>query len=290
MNIALATDSSIPELPGGEDLLRVALAGKGMNVSVVAWNDKRVQWSTYDAVIVRSCWGYYRQMSAFLSWLTKLEKIGVPIYNDAQTIQWNADKKYLLDLKERGVKIAPTVIASKDSTQSLSSYVELLPGDDCVIKPCFGADAYGVYHFNKADLQRAMQQFQQLTNQSDVLVQAFVPEIKDGEISVVFFDNVYSHAVIKKPAPDDFRSNHTWGGQISPYAPSPDELITFSKQYAKCAVDTLYARLDVVRTPHGFVLMELELIEPYLYIEHSVNRAELFADACTKRLKPSQVE
>ena len=126
----------------------------------------------------------------------------------------------------------------------------------------------------------------------DYLVQAFVPEIaRDGEWSLLFFDGVYSHAVLKRAASGDFRVQSQFGGSVEALEP-PAELLSSARD-ALAAVaalgfrDHAYARVDGVVVGGRFRLMELEMIEPALFLAQRPDAAERFANVLRQRLGAS---
>lgn len=281
MSIALATSKKYPNLDGGETLLFDAIKTAGINVENVVWDDKSVNWGKYSHVIIRSCWDYHLRVKEFLAWVSNLEKTETIVLNRPDLIRWNSDKSYLLDLRARGITIPDTTIITEHDIAQLDDLLQQFPADTIIVKPCHGAGGYGLKQFNRRD-SSIKQYVTELLKNSDVILQSFIPEIINGEISAMFFGNELSHAVIKKPQPGDYRSNYEFGGHEEPFKLDEGIKPKIIELYKQCDVDTLYARLDVVNVNGGLMLMELELIEPYLFFEYGDGSAELFVEKLIK--------
>ncbi len=286
MRIALATNQEHPGLVGGDVLLLEAFRQAGYDAHPAVWNDLSVDWTQYEQVIIRSCWGYHKQVEAFHAWLDKLAKCGVVVHNPPDIIRWNSHKKYLFDLQDRGVTIPSTTLATKEDGRSLAQIIKPMPGDSFIIKPCYGASAYGVTKVGRQSAGELATEaaFAAALQAGDMLVQSFVAEVADGETSAVFIDGTFSHAVLKTPKLGEFRSNYEFGGSEKRTELDVDMLAAIEKVYAICGVDALYARLDFIITKVGPVLMELELIEPYLFFDLEPTSSQLFVDAFRSRL------
>lgn len=281
MRIALATNQEYPDLIGGDVLLLEAFRKAGYEAHPAIWNDPSVDWTQFDHVVIRSCWGYHKQIAAFHVWLDKLANHGSVVHNTPDIIRWNSHKKYLFDLQTRGVAIPPTALIVKDDSRSLAEITESMPGESFIIKPCYGASAYGVTKVERRVISesRADPAFLASLRTNDVLVQAFIPEVVTGETSAVFIRDVFSHAVLKTPSAGEFRSNSEFGGTKKRIELDADMRAAVEKLYALCSIDVLYARLDFIATETGILLMELELIEPYLYFDLEPASSQRFVDA-----------
>jgi glutathione synthase/RimK-type ligase-like ATP-grasp enzyme len=282
--IALATNDEYPELVEGEVLLLKAFVAAGYDTKPVTWNDPSVEWKLFDCVILRACWGYHEKVVEFRAWLDMLAVQGVTLLNPQEIVRWNMHKGYLLELKQAGVPIPQTVLVQQNDTRNLAKVLAEFTGDDFIIKPCYGASAFGIMKVTRslADLPENGDAYTRLLTHSDVLVQAFVPEIAAGEISAIFFDGTFSHAVTKKPKADDFRSQPEYGGIESRIELENETLAKVHELYSACNKKVLYARLDFVLTANEPLLMELELIEPYLFFDFDDGAADRFVRAFEK--------
>ena len=146
-----------------------------------------------------------------------------------------------------------------------------------MIKPTIGVDAYHILKTNYLDALAKQKDLDKLLENSDILIQPLIEEIKNGELSIIFFGNNYGHTVLKKPAKNDFRTNYDLGGSIEIAEIKPNILSQVKKIVGSIVKDILYARVDGVIIKGKFVLMELELIEPHLFLDLYPNSAELFA-------------
>jgi glutathione synthase/RimK-type ligase-like ATP-grasp enzyme len=259
------------------DLLNF-LSKKGLNVIPVIWNDKNVDWNSFNVAIVKSPWDYHNHLSEFLNWLHELENLNVKVLNPVEIIQWNSDKKYLKDIAKKGLPVIAAEYLDKGSAFD-SRFFDLFNTDQLVVKPCISAGAQNTLIVNKDNLNERIEEIGQLLKAEDYIVQPFVKEIKNGEWSFLFFNSQYSHCSLKTPKKDDFRVQHYHGGTISYPTPNPlhtEQAGTYLKSLPQ---STLYARVDGVIVNNSFELMELELIEPYLFLNSDKNLLENYYQA-----------
>jgi glutathione synthase/RimK-type ligase-like ATP-grasp enzyme len=278
--IALATSADHPELHEDDLPLVDALRATGLDPVVEVWTDPSVDWSAYDAVLLRSVWDYHLRYDEFTEWLGLVDKAGVPVFNDSDLVRWNGDKRYLVELRERGVAIVPSQIAAGDC---LREVVAGLNGQEIVIKPTVSASAHHTVRgvAGSDELSRAMDDLPDTV----YLVQPFQPEIvADGEWSLMFIDGEYTHAVVKRPAAGDYRVQVMFGGESTPIDPSPAVLESAQAALAAAGSTPLYARVDGVIVNGRFLLMELELIEPYLFLPEFPEATEKLATAVARRV------
>ncbi|MEU8223267.1 hypothetical protein [Kribbella sp. NPDC048915] len=279
--LALATSAELAELLPEERPLLDALRAAGLDPVVEVWTDPSVDWSAYDAVLLRTVWDYYRLYDVFTEWLAQLDKAGVPVLNATDQVRWNGDKKYLLDLRERGVAIVPSQVAAG---ACLREVLAGLAGQDVVVKPTVSGNALHTIRgvAGSPELDRALDELPDLV----YLVQPFVPEIQtDGEWSLLFFDGEFSHAVVKRPATGDYRVQESHGGQTTPADP-PAEVLEGARAALEAAAGPMptYARVDGVVVNGRFLLMEIELIEPYLFLPQAPAAAHKLAAAVANQL------
>jgi hypothetical protein len=248
----------------------------------VVWNDFGVRWSTFDRVVIRSCWDYHLRLPQFLAWLDRVEADKVPLWNPAPLVRFNAHKSYLKELKAAGLPVVPTAWLERGSTLELGRLLQDRGWSKAVVKPAVSASAFRTWRVSaheaaSGDVHRA---FRELVAETDVLVQPFLREIEqEGEWSFVFLGGEFSHAVLKRPAPGDFRVQAEYGGCVLTQMP-PSSAIS----EARAVADHLrgpwaYARIDAVLAEGGLTLMEVELIEPYLFLSSHPMAAVRLADA-----------
>ena len=277
-SIAFATYEGAPTLTADDRLAVPVLADMGIDVEPAIWSDSRIEWRRFDAVILRSTWDYHRRAGEFRDWLDRLESDDVPVWNPVALARWNMDKRYLRDLAARGVRTVPTVWVPGSDDVKLGELMKSRGWADAVLKPVVAATSYRTVRVSRASAER------QVIEQGEAMLQPFVPQVaEEGEWSLVFLGGEYSHAVLKRPAADDFRVQEEFGGS-SAVAEAPREL----QESAAAVLDAveqpwLYARVDGVRDDDGrLLLMELEMLEPLLFLAHHPHAPARFADAIRK--------
>jgi glutathione synthase/RimK-type ligase-like ATP-grasp enzyme len=278
----LANSADHAELHPHDLPLSAALQAAGIEPVAEVWTDPSVDWSSYDAVLLRAVWDYHRRYLEFTEWLDQLDKAGVILLNEADLVRWNADKRYLLELRERGVAIVPSQIAAG---ACLREVVAGLDGQEIVIKPTVSATAHHTIRgtAGSAELVREIEDLP-----DDVyLVQPFQPEIQsEGEWSLIFFGGEFSHAVLKRPAAGDYRVQDDFGGTAELLDPPAAVLegSTEALAAANSRKPPVYARVDGILSNGRYLLMELELIEPYLFLPQAADAAGRFATTIANRL------
>ncbi|WP_284462395.1 hypothetical protein [Chryseobacterium sp.] len=241
------------------------LKGKGLDVVPTIWNDENVNWSSFDVAIIKSPWDYHNHLEEFLNWLERIEDLGVKVLNPSEIIKWNSDKHYLKDIAEKGLPVIPVEYLDKDSSFD-NHFFDLFKTDKLVVKPCVSAGAQNTITVSKDNFNERSTDIEQLLKEQDYMVQPFVEEIKNGEWSFLFFNGKYSHCSLKTPKQGDFRVQHYHGGSISYPTPEPLHIEQAGTYLKSLPESTLYARVDGVLINNSFYLMELELIEPYLFL------------------------
>lgn len=281
--IALATSADHAELHEHDLPLVDALRAAGLDPVAEVWTDPSVDWSAYDAILLRSVWDYHQRYDDFTEWLAQLDKAGVPVFNDSDLVRWNGDKRYLLELRERGVAIVPSQIAAG---ACLREVVAGLNGQEIVVKPTVGAGATHTIRglAGSPELEQAMDELPDTV----YLVQPFQPEVQtDGEWSLVFIDGEFSHAVVQRPVAGDYRVQLMFGGVATPADPPSAVLDGARAVLSTAGVHPLYARVDGLVVNGRFLLMELELIEPYLFFPQAPEATQKLAGAVAARLQPT---
>lgn len=233
-------------------------------------------------VVVRSTWDYHRRLPAFLDWVTRASK-EAQFFNDPATVRWNSRKTYLADLQRSAVPTVPTVWGS--AVRTVREVLEARSWSRAVLKPAVGADAEGatlLSEENRADHERL---FTELRSRGEVLIQPYLAAVeRPGERSLVFLDGTYSHAALRKAAMAPERGP-TEG---TPVEPTAEEIALGERAVACAPMPPLYARVDLVPDAVlGPVLIELELIEPFLFLSSREGASERLARAIVARLAPS---
>lgn len=284
MKIAFLSMDDLSGYVSDDNLAVKPLQDLGHVVDVVSWQQTAVDWKEYSAVIIRTTWNYQNNLAAFLQVLQQIESQTL-LANPFEIVKWNADKIYLKDLAEKGVRIVPTIwINSKIDGQQTQEWFDQLQCDQIVIKPRVSATAQDTFWLKRG--QEDTEHLNRIFKNRPCMVQPFMQAIVDeGEYSLFYFNGEYSHAILKTPKPADFRVQEEHGGIIQAINPTAN-LLAEGEEVLKCiSSKLLYARVDFVRTQSNkFALMELELIEPSLYLRNSEHAPYLFAKAINKLL------
>jgi len=231
--------------------------------------------SEFDLVMPLLAWGYPKQPSKWFDLLDAWEAAGVPFANPVATLRWNTDKDYLLDLQAAGVAIVQTIETSCLTMDDLAAARAEFGTDDIVIKPSISAGADGTYRIS------AQQPIPFDVLEREMLIQPMMKSIaSEGEFSLFHFGGQFSHAILKTPASGDFRVQEQFGGR-DVAVDVPDAARALAEAAVAIAPSApLYARTDMVRDNDGaFRIMELELIEPALFLNHAPDKGALFASA-----------
>lgn len=234
----------------------------------------------FDLILPLIAWGYNRNCPAWFALLDRLEAENLPVANPAKLLRWNTDKAYLAELAEAGVATVPTLIRESLNDAALANAREILESTRLVVKPPISGGADGTYLIGPSDPLPIEAIGQRM------LIQPFLPAIsEDGEYSLFYFGGHYCHAISKHPAKGDFRVQEQFGG-VERSIDAPDDAKALA-EVALLTTDTLlgcgtptYARVDMVRDGGGvFRLMELEMIEPSLFLGFAEDNGAMFAAA-----------
>jgi hypothetical protein len=264
MHIALATCAPKPALTPHDALLAEALERAGVGVVAAPWDVLSTAAGDSDLVCLRSTWDYHLRWPEFRDWVTDFAD-GGRLWNPAATVLWNADKRYLRDLGDAGIALPRTRWFEPGERPDVEAILHAWGLTRGVLKPRVSATAFGT-HVVEPGVDLGERDWAPLERWGSLL-QAFVPEIRSrGEISLVYLDQAYSHAVLKRPHPGDFRVQTDFGGMLEPLAPTAEVVAFGDMVLAAVRHAWLYARVDLVETERGPVLMELELIEPDLFL------------------------
>jgi glutathione synthase/RimK-type ligase-like ATP-grasp enzyme len=256
-------------------LLVEALRRRGVDASLVPW-DSAFDWTAADLVVIRTPWDYFQRIDEFLQWADDVGSV-TRLANPASVVRWNTHKRYLLDLAAAGVATVTTRIVPKGTTEVSADW--LPEGDEVVIKPAVSIGAIGAFRTSAEDPQAAAH-ILELAASGDVLVQPFVSSVlESGETSLMFAGGRLSHAVRKVPAPGEYRVQDHHGGSVRHHRATADEIAVSRAALAVAPASVTYARVDLVSTDQGPVVMELELVEPALFLDADPRAPAAFADA-----------
>jgi glutathione synthase/RimK-type ligase-like ATP-grasp enzyme len=283
IEIAFATFGHLPEIHHDDGLVAEVLRGRGISVKPAVWSDPLVDWRRFASVVIRSTWDYHLEPERYAAWLRQCAAASVNLWNPPATVLENMNKRYLADLAGAGVDVVAMEYLECARSQSLRGILERHGWSRGVVKPAISASAFGTWRtsVDRADVDQI--RLDREVAERSLLVQPFVDEIvAQGEWSLVFFGGEYSHAVLKRPAEGDFRVQEELGGDAVPCDP-PSAVIEQARNIlARVGSDLLYARVDGVERNGRFVLMEVEINEPFLYLGSSPGAALRFADAIVR--------
>lgn len=277
--ITIVTHEAMPGGPPDDGLLVQALCARGVEARLCVWNDARVDWALSPLTVVRSTWDYYRHPQGWFAWLDRVASV-TRLVNPVEVLRWNSEKSYLLDLATRGVEIVPTLLLEPENTD-LAAACGAHGWDDIVVKPAMGASAHDARRFTGPAIGQADAHAALLRAHGRVLVQPYQASVeRERERSVVLIAGEVSHAYAK---PAFMRGLGETDGleRIDPDAAH----IAFARNaFAQAPGDPLYARVDILPTPDGLRLMELEMIEPQLAFPLHPPALERFADMLERLL------
>ena len=269
-----------------EDYLVVeALKNKGLNTQRLAWDDKNFDWSSTKSILFRTTWDYFDRFNEFSKWLSNVTK-KTRLFNSEKLIRWNIDKHYLNDLKLKHVNIAETYFIEKRNNKTLKELHTHLGWSETVLKPCVSGAARHTYKLNLETISAHETIFKELITNEAMMLQPFQYNIvTNGEISMMVFNGKFTHAILKKAKAGDFRVQDDFGGSVSDYSPTNEE-ITFAENTVKaCPELPIYARVDIFTDNNTKIaLSELELIEPELWFRHHPEAATVLAEAIKLKL------
>lgn len=285
-DICLLTSTNLSEPHSEDELLARELLSEGLRVHLIAWENWETEAPSTASVLFRTTWGYVEKLSQFKKFLKQLSRTSLEIWNPLSMIRWNLDKKYLLDLKERGGSIVPTRMIKMSDYIEFTPYFEGFETTELIVKPSVGASAAHTFQVSQSQNEDdVIAKLQSLKGQNLIVQPQIESVLQEGEYSLVFIENELTHCVLKSPREGDFRVQTEHGGSVKIVPTPPAALQQARKILAKLSEEPLYARVDLVRSRNGgFLLMELELIEPQLFMDLHPASARSLAMALSKRL------
>jgi len=289
-DVALLTDRRYTALAAAEGdwylrnilsddgLLQEALTRRGLTSLRVDWADPAIDWSLFRCAVFRSTWDYHERFAEFSAWLGRVE-CETRLCNVGSTVRWNLDKHYLADLADRGVPVVPSRFLERGSTRTLADVLAETGWDESVIKPCVSGAARHTYRTNRRTAGDRQPLLTALLAQEAMIVQPFQADIaRTGEDTLMVFGGRYSHAVRKVARLGDFRVQDDHGGSAHEYRPTDEQIALAERVVAGCQPLPVYGRVDMLRDNDGrLAVMELELIEPELWLRYHPPAAEAFA-------------
>jgi len=282
IDVAWVSCRAIPEPDPDEEPALAALRRAGLSIETLAWDDpESAPPSRFSICVLRSCWNYYEDAPAFSRWIDQADGAS-RLLNPPGFLHWNLHKGYLARLAEGGIPIVPTVFLERGSRPRFDGLLSRENWRDVVIKPAVSAGSFATRRFREDQAHEAQDFLEQHLACRDMLMQPFVQSVDTvGEKCLVWIDGAFTHAVIKQPKFDG------QAGAVSGALPVDEACAALGHAALACACDEvglalsdlLYARVDIVEHDREWVIGELELLEPSLYLLQSPAALERFVRA-----------
>lgn len=286
--VAAAGDWYLGNILADDGLLRDALTRHGLTSVRLDWADPHAEWSRYRCAVFRTTWDYFDRLGEFTDWLRRVER-ETTLVNPAATVRWNLDKHYLADLEARGVPVVPTRFVERGTRADLADLLAEAGWDEAVVKPCVSGAARHTYRVNRGNVAAVAPVVRDLLAAESLILQPFQDGVtRDGEDTLMVIGGRYTHAVRKRAKPGDFRVQDDHGGTVHPLTPTAEQIGLAERAMASCDPPPVYGRVDLVRDNAGrLAVMELELIEPELWLRFHPPAADALAAALAGRLAES---
>jgi hypothetical protein len=262
-------------------IMEEAFVPAGLTLEVARWTEQGMNWGQFDAALLLNCWDYQDRHEAFLARLTEIEAAGVAIFNPLDLVRWNIRKTYLRDFESKGVAIIPTLWPEDPQASDVLAAFERLGCDEVVLKRQVGGGARGQSRYTRATAPASG-----VLLDRPGMIQPLIPSIiTEGEYSFLFVGGEFSHALVKRAAPGDYRIQEAYGGRSMKVEPSAADKARAGAVLEALDEPPLYARVDMVRGADGrLMLMELEVLEPYLFPAEGPGVGAMLAAALKRRL------
>ena len=296
MSIGIATCAELPDLDEDERRLLDALTALGAEAVPAVWDDPLIDWSSFDAVILRATWDYSRRIEEFIAWTRRVASVSI-LLNPADIVEWNTNKRYLTDLATAGVPVVPTVFVEVPQSSSVSVSWEPPAGfAEFVVKPVVSAGSRDTMRYSPVTSGDApdLHVRRLLAAGEAVMIQPYLEAVDTiGETALVFIGGEFSHAVCKGQMLRLDTEGEKVAGlyvveEITPRSPSLAERAVAGAALAAIPGGlgrVLYARVDLIPDASGApVVLELELTEPSLFFQHDDTAAPRLAAALLARL------
>lgn len=263
------------------DLAFPSMEEMGWQVDAIAWRSEKPDWNDYDAVYIGVPWDYPQDPEGFLATLGNIDQSRAILVNDLELVHWSLAKTYLRDLEERGADIVPSLWHDEMNPNALEHAFELHASERIIVKPVVSTNATDTYLLTRVRAQELESELSSVFANRPFVVQPFIDNIlTDGEYSLFFFNRVLSHATVKVPKKGDFRVQEEHGADLRSITPEDALVATGHHVMSLVSPMPVYTRADFVRGPDGrFLVMELELIEPSMYLRMDPEAPKRFATA-----------
>lgn len=263
-----------------DSIIQESLEKLGLKVFRTSWANPNFDWSTTKAAIFSTTWDYFERFAEFSKWLEQTKDKTIFI-NPYETIKWNLDKHYLLDLENAGINIPPTVFIETGIKSALSEVFQKTNWQEAVLKPAVSGAGRHTYRINKNNILEHQNLFAQLLENESMMLQEFQNNIVDkGEVAFMVMGDKFTHAILKKAKKGDFRVQDDFGGTVEIYHPTKEEIEFAVSAVKNCGKKTYYARVDVFYDNNNqLAIGEIELIEPELWFRFKNSAADDLAKA-----------
>lgn len=258
-----------------------AMAELNWQVACVSWRDPTHDWDQYDAVYICTPWDYPDNPALFLETLEAIEASKARLINPISLVRWSLNKTYLRDLAQRGGSVIPSLWFDEFDPDHVDACFGHFSADRIVIKPQVGTNAQHQFVLARPIPDEVMSKLQHVYQERPFFVQPFIRNIQsDGEYSLFFLGGQFSHATQRIPEQGDFRSQEEHGAEVRTIEASSEQIDAAERLLALVQPQPTYVRIDMVRDDDGgYLLMELELIEPSLYLRTDEGSSRRFAHA-----------
>lgn len=249
-----------------DHLVAEAFSQLGWNVTRTHWDNPDFDWTKTRLALFRTTWDYFDRFEEFSKWMEATASKTCFI-NSIDLIRWNIDKKYLVELSNKGVSIPPTLYLSTGTSEKLVDLLKNYEWEKCILKPAISGAARHTYLFDKADANRYEEVFRSLISSEAMMLQEFQDAVvTKGEVALMIMNGKFTHAVLKKAKSGDFRVQDDFGGTVHEYAPDTAMIEWAENIVNMCPHFPLYARVDMIwNNKNEYCLSELEMIEPELW-------------------------
>jgi hypothetical protein len=275
-DVGLVTYSELPNLVPDDRLLLEELERRGLRAVPLVWDDERINWADFTVCVIRETWDYHHRLGEFLEWVVRAGA-ATGLLNPPEAVRWNTHKGYLRELEARGVPIVPTVWVHRGTDDDLAEIMSQKGWERVVVKPAVSASSFETVLVEREELSKGQSHLKRLATLRDMMVQPFLPLVQTaGERSLMFVEGLFTHAV-RRSAP--FGAGVGELGEARLIDVSGAEIDLGKKVLEVAGVPYLYARVDIAPDEDGIMrLMELELVEPSLFLEYSADAVRLLAD------------
>ena len=272
-----------------EALVQRSLEKHGLKVGRINWDDPGMDWRSTRYVLFRSTWDYFDRFPEFREWLGRVRD-QTRMINPYPLIRWNLDKHYLGELHRQGIPVPPTRFIEQGSSIPLAEIVKETGWDEVILKPVVSGGARHTYRFPSKDAPSFEGICHRLLQEEAMMIQEFQATVlTKGEAALMLIGGAFTHAVLKKAREGDFRVQDDFGGTVSPYEATPEEIRLAEHTVSLCRPSPLYARVDLIRDSRSRPLVsELELIEPELWFRLHPPAADRLAEAIVAHLSMTE--